>query len=73
MNNNDELCVLASSSNMMSNNLRNVITQIGSNAEQVAASSEELTANSEQTSVTTEQIAKAMQELQVELICRSRS
>ncbi|NIK80563.1 methyl-accepting chemotaxis protein [Paenibacillus castaneae] len=62
MNNKDELGVLASSFNMMSNNLRSVITQIGSNAEQVAASSEELTANSEQTSVATEQIAKAMQE-----------
>ncbi|WP_400244540.1 methyl-accepting chemotaxis protein [Niallia sp. JL1B1071] len=61
--NRDEIGELANSFNHMSRNLRELIHQVGSNAEQVAASSEELTASSEQTSQATEHIAEAMQEV----------
>ncbi|OMF20417.1 methyl-accepting chemotaxis protein [Paenibacillus sp. FSL H8-0548] len=63
MKNNDEIGMLSSSFNMMANNLRALIHQVGNNAEQVAASSEELSASSEQTSSATEQIARTIQEV----------
>jgi methyl-accepting chemotaxis protein len=63
MKSSDEVGVLASSFNMMANNLRALIVQVNANAEQVAASSEELGASAEQTSRATEQIATAMQEV----------
>ncbi|OBZ15185.1 methyl-accepting chemotaxis protein [Bacillus sp. FJAT-26390] len=63
MKSSDEVGVLASSFNMMANNLRALILQVNTNAEQVAASSEELGASAEQTSRATEQIATAMQEV----------
>lgn len=61
--NRDEIGELAHSFNVMKTNLRNLIHQVGINAEQVAASSEELTASAEQTSKATEQIASTMQEV----------
>ncbi|MFY0546391.1 methyl-accepting chemotaxis protein [Brevibacillus sp. H7] len=61
--NRDEIGDLAHSFNVMKTNLRNLIHQVGINAEQVAASAEELTASAEQTSKATEQIASVMQEV----------
>lgn len=61
--NNDEIGDLAISFNQMTRNLREVICQVGSNAEQVAASAEELTASAEETSIATEQIASVMHEV----------
>lgn len=61
--NRDEIGELAHSFNAMKTNLRNLIHQVGINAEQVAASAEELTASAEQTSKATEQIASTMQEV----------
>ncbi|WP_139990488.1 methyl-accepting chemotaxis protein [Paenibacillus paridis] len=63
MKNNDEIGMLASSFNMMSNNLRSLIRQVSKNAEHVASSSEELSASAEQTSTATEQIATTIQEV----------
>lgn len=59
----DEIGDLANSFNQMKINLRELIHQVGSNAEQVAATSEELSASAEQTSTATEQIAMAIQEV----------
>jgi methyl-accepting chemotaxis protein len=61
--NRDEIGDLASSFNQMSRNLRELIKQVGINAEQVAASAEELTASAEQTSKATEQITLIMQDV----------
>ena len=61
--NRDEIGQLAHSFNVMKTNLRNLIHQVGINAEQVAASAEELTASAEQTSKATEQIASTIQEV----------
>ncbi len=59
----DEIGQLAQSFNVMKTNLRNLIHQVGINAEQVAASAEELTASAEQASKATEQIASTIQEV----------
>ncbi|OES45495.1 methyl-accepting chemotaxis protein [Domibacillus iocasae] len=59
----DEIGNLAESFNQMKMNLRELIHQVGSNAEQVAATSEELSASAEQTSKATEQISMAIQEV----------
>ncbi|MRN52485.1 methyl-accepting chemotaxis protein [Paenibacillus monticola] len=75
--NKDELGDLANAFNLMSNNLRKLIQEIGFHAEQVAASAEELTAGAEQTSLATEHIAHVTEDLaqgtekQVESISRS--
>jgi len=61
--NRDEVGELAHSFNDMSANLRHLIFQIGTSAQQVAASSEELTASAEQTNKATEQINFAVQEV----------
>ncbi|MCP3764305.1 methyl-accepting chemotaxis protein [Domibacillus sp. A3M-37] len=61
--NRDEIGNLADSFNQMKMNLRELIHQVGSNAEQVAATSEELSASAEQTSKATEQISMAIQEV----------
>ncbi|GMA49255.1 hypothetical protein GCM10025857_06120 [Alicyclobacillus contaminans] len=60
---NDEIGDLAHHFNNMVDGLRQLIGQVGLNAEQVAASSEELTASAEQTSRSTEHIASTMQEV----------
>lgn len=59
--NNDEIGDLATSFNLMSRNLRDLIDQVGSNAEYLAASAEKLTTSAEETSLVTEQIASSMQ------------
>lgn len=63
--NRDEIGDLANSFNQMSRSLREIIHQVGSNAEQLASSAEELTASAEQTSQATEHIAGSMQEVAV--------
>ncbi|KAA9022014.1 methyl-accepting chemotaxis protein [Niallia endozanthoxylica] len=63
--NKDEIGDLAHSFNQMTISLREMIRQVGSNAEQVAASAQQLTASAEQTSQATEHIASAMQEVAV--------
>ncbi len=63
MTSNDEIGKLASSFNMMSNNLKAMIMQVTDGATQVASAAEELTANAEQATTVTEQIASTMQEL----------
>ncbi|WP_047153853.1 methyl-accepting chemotaxis protein [Aneurinibacillus tyrosinisolvens] len=60
---NDELGLLGNSFNQMAANLREVIRQVGDNAEQVAASAEQLSASAEQTGKATEQIAVTIQEV----------
>ncbi|WP_172254680.1 methyl-accepting chemotaxis protein [Saccharibacillus deserti] len=60
---NDELGHLAGSVNTMRQNLRQLIEQIGFNAEQVAATSEELSASAEQTRATSEHIALSIQDI----------
>ncbi|WP_456278680.1 methyl-accepting chemotaxis protein [Bacillus sp. AK128] len=59
----DELGLMAQSFNKMIFNLRELIKQVGSNAEQVAAAAEELTASSEETTRATEQISSTVQEV----------
>jgi len=59
--NQDEIGELATSFNLMSRNLRELIYQVGSNAQHLAASAEKLTSSAEETSLATEQIASSMQ------------
>ncbi|WP_028612234.1 methyl-accepting chemotaxis protein [Paenibacillus harenae] len=61
--NKDEIGDLAASFNRMSQNLRQLIDHVGSNAVQVAASAEQLTATSAQASLASEQITTTMQEV----------
>lgn len=61
--NKDEIGHLAVSFNNMANHLRQLIQEVGSNAEQVAASSEELTASAEQTGQATEHVASITEKL----------
>ncbi|WP_145151394.1 methyl-accepting chemotaxis protein [Paenibacillus xylanexedens] len=61
--NRDEIGDLAQSFNDMMVNLRQLIHQVGNNADRVAASSEELTASTEQTASATEQVAVTMEEI----------
>ncbi|WP_159882013.1 methyl-accepting chemotaxis protein [Paenibacillus puerhi] len=61
--NNDEIGELAKAFNLMANNLRNLIYEVGTNAEQVAASSEQLTASAEQTGQATEHVAQITENL----------
>ncbi|GMA98495.1 methyl-accepting chemotaxis protein [Pelosinus sp. IPA-1] len=53
----DEIGSLAKSFELMANNLRNLLRQIGQTAEQLAASSQQLTANSEQSAQASGQVA----------------
>ena len=53
----DEIGSLAKSFELMANNLRNLLRQIGQTAEQLAASSQQLTANSEQSAQASSQVA----------------
>ncbi|MEK4664468.1 methyl-accepting chemotaxis protein [Priestia sp. FSL H7-0729] len=61
--NRDEIGDMAESFNKMMGNLRQLIHQVGHNADRVAASSEELTASTEQTAAATEQVATTMEEI----------
>ncbi|WP_379135762.1 methyl-accepting chemotaxis protein [Paenibacillus sp. sgz500958] len=61
--NKDEIGQLALAFNNMGNHLRDLILEVGSNAEQVAASSEELTASAEQTGQATEHVAMITEKL----------
>lgn len=61
--NRDEIGQLALAFNNMANHLRELIQEVGSNAEQVAASSEELTASAEQTGQATEHVAQITEKL----------
>lgn len=61
--NKDEIGQLAESFNNMGNHLRELIREVGTNAEQVAASSEELTASAEQTGQATEHVAAITEKL----------
>jgi methyl-accepting chemotaxis protein len=59
-NSNDEIGDMLKAFAMMTDNLRNVISQIAKSAEQVAAASEELTASSEQSAQAAGQVAEAV-------------
>lgn len=59
----DEIGEMAEAFNVMSDNLRTLIHQVGDGAERVAASSEELTASTEQTVIANEQVATTMGEI----------
>jgi HAMP domain-containing protein len=59
----DEIRQLADAIVKMTQNLRNLIRQINSNAEQLAASSEELTASAEQSAQASNQVAVSMTEV----------
>jgi methyl-accepting chemotaxis protein len=61
--NRDEIGALAQAFNQMSSNLRQLIQEVGLNAEQVAASSEELTAGAEQTSIATSQVVEITEQV----------
>jgi methyl-accepting chemotaxis protein len=61
--NKDEIGQLATAFNNMANHLRELIHEVGTNAEQVAASSEELTASAEQTGQATEHVALITEKL----------
>ncbi|WP_409304084.1 methyl-accepting chemotaxis protein [Peribacillus sp. SCS-155] len=58
--NKDEIGNLATSFNLMANNLRDLIGQVRMNAEQVGASSDELSASAEETSAASVQIGETM-------------
>ncbi|ASA20544.1 methyl-accepting chemotaxis protein [Paenibacillus donghaensis] len=61
--NKDEIGQLAEAFNNMGKHLRELIREVGTNAEQVAASSEELTASAEQTGQATEHVASITEKL----------
>ncbi|WP_438495656.1 methyl-accepting chemotaxis protein [Paenibacillus sp. IHBB 3054] len=61
--NKDEIGQLAEAFNNMGNHLRDLIREVGTNAEHVAASSEELTASAEQTGQATEHVASITEKL----------
>ncbi|GGG13268.1 hypothetical protein GCM10010912_67150 [Paenibacillus albidus] len=61
--NKDEIGQLAAAFNNMANHLRELIREVGYNAEQVAASSEQLTASAEQTGQATEHVALITEKL----------
>lgn len=60
---NDEIGELGRAFNTMQDNLRALISDVESRAEQVAASSEQLTASAQQTSIATEHVATVVQEV----------
>ncbi|MBP2625405.1 MAG: mcpA 2 [Firmicutes bacterium] len=59
-NGKDEIAVLAAGFNTMVRNLRELILQVHTSAEQLAASSEELTASSQQSAQVTNQVASSV-------------
>lgn len=61
VNSQDEIGILARSFNQMSENLRNVVRQIGTSSEHVASSAEELTASAQQSSQASEMITMTIQ------------
>ena len=77
LKNRDELGVLATSFNTMSQNLRSMIQSVSETSEQVAASSEELLASAEQNAKASEQITETVEQLsvgttnQVDMVSRS--
>ncbi|OBR66710.1 hypothetical protein A7K91_00040 [Paenibacillus oryzae] len=63
MKSNDEIGQLASTFNLMSNNLKSMIIQVNEGSKQVTEAAEELNANAGQATSVTEQIATTMQDL----------
>lgn len=63
LNTKDELGEMAASFNAMIMNLRELVKQVGMNAEQVAAAAEQLTVSSEETTKSTGLIASSIQEV----------
>jgi methyl-accepting chemotaxis protein len=63
--NRDEIGGLADSFNFMVGSLRELIREVGLNAEQVAAASQELNAGAEQTGKATEQVASITEEVAI--------
>ncbi len=57
---NDEIGDLLKAFNIMTDNLRNLVTQVAKSSEQVAAASEELTASSEQSAQAAGQVAESV-------------
>ncbi|MGJ9385181.1 methyl-accepting chemotaxis protein [Salipaludibacillus sp. CF4.18] len=62
--NKDEIGELATSFNLMTKNLRELIMNVSSTSVQVASSAEELMASAEQTSLATNQVTVAIQEVE---------
>ncbi len=60
---NDEIRELGTAFNEMNSNLRILIQEVGSSAEQVASAAEELNASADQTAKATEQIAQSVEEM----------
>lgn len=71
--NRDEIGNLAKSFNQMTENLRNLVTEISISSEHVASSSEELTASAEQSSQVSEAITLTIQGVTVNAENQSRS
>jgi methyl-accepting chemotaxis protein len=59
----DEIAELAHSFKNMTDNLKQIITQVDMNTEQVAAAAEELTASADETTIATKQVASSIQEV----------
>jgi methyl-accepting chemotaxis protein len=59
----DEIAELAVSFKNMTDNLKEIITQVDMNTEQVAAAAEELTASSDETTIATKQVAYSIQQV----------
>lgn len=59
----DEISELAQSFKNMTDNLKQIITQVDMNTEQVAAASEELTASADETTIATKQVAFSIQQV----------
>lgn len=59
----DEIAELAASFKNMTDNLKEIITQVDMNTEQVAAAAEELTASSDETTIATKQVANSIQQV----------
>ena len=69
----DEIGQLGENVNMMTDNLRQLLTRVSVSSEHVASTAEQLTASSEQTSKATEQIAVTIQEVAIGTEEQSRS
>lgn len=63
VNGKDEIAELAVSFRNMTDNLKEIITQVDMNTEQVAAAAEELTASSDETTIATKQVADSIQQV----------
>lgn len=59
----DEIGLLGNVFQKVTDNLRNIIKEVGDSSEQVAATSQELTATTEETAAATEEVARAIEDI----------